>query len=311
MEEAMRVFVDMQRSGCNADVMTYSTLISGFCKWGKIERGYEILDAMIQQGHTPNPITYLQILLAHEKKEELEECLELMAEMQKIGSIPDLNIYNTVIRLACKLGEIKEGVRLWNEIEAHGLSPGLDTFVIMIHGFLGQGCLVEACQYFKEMVDRGLLSAPQYGTLKELMNSLLRADKLEMAKDVWRSIVSKGCEINVYAWTIWIHALFSNGHVKEACSYCLDMMECDVMPQPDTFAKLMRGLRKLYNRQIAAEITEKVRKMAADRQITFKMYKRRGERDLKEKVKEKDDGRKRRARRRHWGGRRHGSAKAL
>ena len=311
MEEAMRVFVDMQRSGCNADVMTYSTLISGFCKWGKIERGYEILDAMIQQGHTPNPITYLQILLAHEKKEELEECLELMAEMQKIGSIPDLNIYNTVIRLACKLGEIKEGVRLWNEIEAHGLSPGLDTFVIMIHGFLGQGCLVEACQYFKEMVDRGLLSAPQYGTLKELMNSLLRADKLEMAKDVWSSIMSKGCEINVYAWTIWIHALFSNGHVKEACSYCLDMMECDVMPQPDTFAKLMRGLRKLYNRQIAAEITEKVRKMAADRQITFKMYKRRGERDLKEKVKEKDDGRKRRARRRHWGGRRHGSAKAL
>jgi len=54
-----------------------------------------------------------------------------------------------------------------------------------------------------------------------------------------------------------------------------------VMSQPSTFAKLMKGQRKLYNRQIAAEITEKVRKMAADRQITFKMYKR----DLKEKDK--------------------------
>ncbi|KAK7267581.1 hypothetical protein RIF29_20259 [Crotalaria pallida] len=303
LEEAMQIYVEMQRYGCDVDTITYTTLISGFCKWGKIERGYELLDQMIQQGHAPNQLTYQHIMLAHEKKEELEECMELMDEMQKIGCTPDLNIYNTVIRLACKLGEIKEGVRLWNEMEASGLSPGLDTYVIMINGFLLQGCLAEACEHFKEMVDRGLFAAPQYGTLKVLMNSLLRADKLEMAKDVWNCMTSaKGCELNTSAWTIWIHALFSKGHVKEACSFCIDMMDNDeLMPQPDTFAKLMQGLRKLYNRQFAAEITEKVRKMAADRQITFKMYKRRGERDLKEKAKEKKDGRKRRARQRHWG----------
>lgn len=297
LEQAMRVFIEMQRSGCEVDVVTYTTLISGFCKWGKIGKGYELLDQMIQQGHAPNQLTYLHIMSAHEKKEELEECMELVKEMQKIGCTPDLKIYNTVIRLACKLGDVKEGAQLWNEMEASGLSPGLDTFVIMIHGFLEQGCLVEACEHFKEMAGRGLFAAPHYGTLKELMNSLLRAEKLEMAKDVWNCITTKGCELNVSAWTIWVHALFSKGHVKEACSYCLDMMDSGLMPQPDTFARLMRGLRKLYNRQLAAEITEKVRKMAADRQVTFKMYKRRGERELKEKEKEKKDGRKRRARR--------------
>ncbi|OVA07273.1 Pentatricopeptide repeat [Macleaya cordata] len=301
MEEAMLVFVEMKKSGCIADVVTYTTLISGFCKWGKIERSYELLDSMIQHGCSPNQMTYLHILMAHEKKEQLEECFELVKEMKKIGIIPDLNVYNTLIRLACKLGEIDEGVRVWNEMEGNGLSPGLDSFTIMIHGFLGQGCLVEACGYFKEMVGRGLFSAPQYGTLKELLNPLMRAEKIEMAKDVWSCIVSKGSDLNVFAWTIWIHALFSNGHVKEACSYCLDMLDAGVMPQPDTFAKLMRGLRKLYNRQIAVEITEKVRKMAEDRHMTFKMYKRRGERDLKEKIKAKIDGRKRRARRRQWG----------
>lgn len=302
MEEANRAFVEMERSGCEADVVTYTTLISGFCKSRKIDRCYEILDSMIQRGILPNQLTYLHIMLAHEKKEELEECVELMGEMRKIGCVPDVSNYNVVIRLACKLGELKEAVNVWNEMEAASLSPGTDSFVVMVHGFLGQGCLIEACEYFKEMVGRGLLSAPQYGTLKELLNSLLRAQKVEMAKDVWSCIVTKGCELNVYAWTIWIHSLFSNGHVKEACSYCLDMMDADVMPQPDTFAKLMRGLKKLYNRQIAAEITEKVRKMAAERQITFKMYKRRGERDLKEKAKKQVDGRKRRARQRRWGG---------
>lgn len=301
MEDAMRVLRDMEKNGCEADVVTYTTLISGFCKRGKIEKGYELLDDMIQKGHIPTQTTYLHIMLAHEKKEELEECVELVEEMQKIGLVPDLSIYNTLIRLACKLGEVKESIRFWNQIEANGISPGVDSFVILINGLVDQGCLVEACEYFKDMILRGLLSYPQYGTLKDLLNTLLRADKLELAKDVWSCIMSKGCELNTYAWTIWIHALFSKGHVKEACSYCLDMMDAGLMPQPDTFAKLMRGLRKLYNRQLAAEITEKVRKMAAERQMTFKMYKRRGERDLKEKAKAKKDGRKRRARRRQWG----------
>ncbi|VFQ67703.1 unnamed protein product [Cuscuta campestris] len=299
-EEAMRVFADMGRCGCDADVITYNALISGLCKCRKLDKAYELLNTMFQRGHMPDQTTYLHILLAHEKKEQLEECIELVEKMKKTSCFPDTKMYNTLIRLACKLGEVNEGIRLWNEMEASRLSPGVDSFTVLVHGLIEQGCLVEACNYFKEMVSRGLLSTPQYGTLKDLLNSLIRAGKLELGKDVWDCIVTKGCEVNVYAWTIWIHALFSRD-VKEACSYCLEMMDAGVMPQPSTFAKLMQGLRKLYNREIAAEITEKVRKMAADREMTFKMYKRRGERDLKEKAKAKTDGRKRRARRRQWG----------
>ncbi|KAK7861257.1 pentatricopeptide repeat-containing protein [Quercus suber] len=129
---------------------------------------------MIQQGHTLNQTTFMHIMLAREKKEQLEECLELVEGMWKIGCIPDLSTYNTVI----SLGEVKEGIRLWNEMEGSGLSPGLETFLIMIHGFLGQDRLLEACEHFKEMVGRGLLSARHYGTLKEFLNSLLNARKL-------------------------------------------------------------------------------------------------------------------------------------
>ncbi|CAA7055958.1 unnamed protein product [Microthlaspi erraticum] len=289
MDEAMRVFVEMERYGCEADTVTYTALISGFCKWGMVDKGYNVLDEMRKKGVLPLQVTFMQIMVAHEKREQFEECLELIEKMKQVGCDPDLLIYNVVIRLACRLGEVEEAVRLWNEMEANGLAPGVDTFVIMINGFTSQGCLIEACDRFKEMVSRGIFSSPQYGTLKSLLNSLVRDDKVEMAKDVWSCITSKSstCEVNVSAWTIWIHALFAKGYVKEACSYCLDMMEMDLMPQPDTYAKLMKGLNKLYNRTIAAEITEKVRKMASEREISFKMYKRRGEERLIEKAKPK------------------------
>ncbi|CAL9750465.1 unnamed protein product [Musa acuminata subsp. burmannicoides] len=287
MDEAMWLFVEMRRNNCAADAVTYATLISGFCRSGKIDRGYEFLDKMAEQGLRPDSSAYFHIFAAYEKKDRLEECLELMSRMSNAGCLPDLGIYNIVIRLVCKLGELKQAVSIWNEMEASGISPGLDTFVIMVHGFVEHGSLVEACTYFKDMVGRGLLTAPQYGILKDLLNALLRAEKLELAKEVWGCIVNNGSDLNVYAWTIWIHALFSKKHVKEACSYCLDMLDSGLMPQPDTFAKLMKGLKKLYNRQIAVEITEKVRKMAEERHITFKKYKRRGVRDLEEKAKAK------------------------
>ncbi|XP_020520630.1 pentatricopeptide repeat-containing protein At3g49730 isoform X1 [Amborella trichopoda] len=277
MEEALRLFVEMKRNGCLADVVTYTTLISGFCKVGKLDNAYELLESMVKQGCRPNQMTYLCILGAHEKKEELEECLELVREMSKTGIKPDANIYNTLIRLACKLGQVKEAFDVWNEMEAKGFSAGIDSFTIMIHGLLLQGnSLIDACKYFKEMVGRGLLATPQYGTFKELLNGLMRAGKLEMGKDIWDTIRSGGCHLNVYAYTIWIHSLFDHGHVKEACGYCLEMLDGGIMPQADTFAKLMRGLRKLYNRQIAAEITERVRQMASDRNMSFKSYSRRG-----------------------------------
>jgi pentatricopeptide repeat protein len=239
--------------------------------------------------------------VAHEKKEQLEECLELMERMTECRCPPDLKVYNVVIRLACKLGETKQAMTLWNEMENGGLSPGVDTFAIMVNGLVGQGELIEASSYFKDMVGRGLFVAPQYGVLKDLLNALVRDEKLELAKDVWGCIVNKGCELNVSVWTIWIHALYAKKHVKEACMYCLDMLEAGLMPQPDTFAKLMKGLKKLYNRQIAAEITEKVRKMAEERHVSFKMYKRRGVRDLEEKPKAKRRKGQKQSRRRQAG----------
>jgi len=301
VDEAMRVFVEMRRKGCTPDAVTYGTLVSAFCKTGKISQGYEFLDAMSREGLRVDAAVYHGFFIAHEKKEQLEECLELMERMRECRCPPDLKIYNVVIRLACKLGETKQAIALWNEMENGGLSPGVDTFAIMVSGLVGQGALIEACSYFKDMAGRGLFVAPQYGVLKDLLNALVRDEKLELAKDVWECIVSKGCELNVSAWTIWIHALYAKKHVKEACLYCIDMLEAGLMPQPDTFAKLMKGLKKLYNRQIAAEITEKVRKMAEERHVSFKMYKRRGVRDLEEKPKAKRRRGQKKSRRRQSG----------
>lgn len=46
IEEVMRVFLDMERSGCDVDIVIYNVLISGLCKCRKIDRVYEFLGIM-------------------------------------------------------------------------------------------------------------------------------------------------------------------------------------------------------------------------------------------------------------------------
>ncbi|KAJ4781335.1 Pentatricopeptide repeat-containing protein [Rhynchospora pubera] len=290
MDEAMRVFVEMSRVNCSADSVTYSTLISGFCKSGDVKRGYDLLDLMVVKGLRLDPDAYFSLFIAHEQKDQLEEGLELLDRMNKSRCLPDNHVYNVLIRLACKLGELKQACDLWNQMESSGVEPSLDTFIIIINGLADKGDSVKACWFFKQMVEKDLFVTPHYGVLKTLLNSLVREGKVELAKEIWNSVVKSRCELNVCAWTIWIHALFSKRHIKEACMYCIEMLDAGLMPQPDTFVKLMKGLKKLYNRDIAKEITDKVRAMAAERGVSFKMYKRRGVRDLEMKLEAKRRG---------------------
>jgi pentatricopeptide repeat protein len=290
LEEASRLFKDMKRNGCFPDVVSYTTLINGFCKLRKLDQGYQLLDDMIQQRCVPNQMTYSCLLREHERREELKEALDLFQEMSENGCDPDLSIYNTLLRLSCKLGKLNEASTIWNKMNSNGISPDLDTYTIFIHGLHNQGNLTDACKYFKEMVEKGVLPAPQYGTLKALLNTLLRAGKLEVAADLWDCMKKRASHINIFAYTIWIQALCSNGEAKEACSYCADMIEDGLLPQPSTYQMIMKGLRKLFNRRIADELRAKIRQLISEKNLSFKSFATQGVRKSTGKRKSRKRG---------------------
>lgn len=268
LEEASRLFKDMKTNGCFPDVVSYTILISSFCKLGKLDQGYQLLEDMIQQRCAPNQMTYVCLLREHERREELKEALELFHEMSGNGCDPDLSIYIILLRLSCRLGKLNKALTIWNNMESNGISADLDTYTIFIRGLHNQGHLTDACKYFKEMVGKGLLPAPQYGTLKDLLNTLLRAGKLDVAADIWDCMKKSGSHINIFAYTIWIEALCSVSEVEEACSYCVDMIEDGLLPRPGTYKMIMEGLSNLFNRCTADELRARLRQLISEKNIS-------------------------------------------
>ncbi|KAL3512169.1 hypothetical protein ACH5RR_024886 [Cinchona calisaya] len=164
------------------------------------------------------------------KEGKLMEAKVVLVKMREAGFEPDIVVYDNLLNgysvagkmALCTREKMEDAMRVLRDMERNGCEADVVIYTTLISGF---------CKW--EQISLSWLKV--YGVA-----SLL--------KDVSFT----------HARTIRNHALFSKGHVKEACSYCLDMMDAGLMPQPDTFAKLMCCLRKLYNRQLAAEITEKV-----------------------------------------------------
>lgn len=268
LEEALRLFKDMKKNGCFPDVVTYSILIDSFCKSGKLDQGYQLLEDMIQQRCAPNQITYYRLLREHERRKELKEVLELFQKMSENGCDPDLRNYIPLLRLSCRLGKLNEATIIWNNMESNGISANLDAYTIFIRGLHNQGNLTDACKYFKEMVGKGLLPAPLYGTLKDLLNTLLRAGKLEAAADIWDCMKKSGSHTNIFAYTIWIEGLCSVGEVEEACNYCANMIEDGLLPQPGTYKMIMEGLSNLFNRRTADELRARLRQLISEKNLS-------------------------------------------
>jgi len=98
------VIHEMLDKGNNPNVITYTApaLIAGFCKKGKLQEAFQLLDVMVEIVHQPSDITYNTLVDGFCKVGNLEKASELLQEMLEKGCRPDLIRYSTLIDGFCK-----------------------------------------------------------------------------------------------------------------------------------------------------------------------------------------------------------------
>lgn len=73
MRDALEVLDSMVERGILPDVVTYTTLIAGYCKEGEMEEAMKLYNEMIDKGMVPDPITYLVLSHGLDKLENVQE----------------------------------------------------------------------------------------------------------------------------------------------------------------------------------------------------------------------------------------------
>lgn len=77
--------------------------------------------------------------------------------------VPTMHTYNILIAMFVKLDKMGIVREIWEDMKRNGMGPDLDSYTLLIHDLCEKQKWRQACTFFVEMIENGLL--PQKGYL--------------------------------------------------------------------------------------------------------------------------------------------------
>merc|ERR1719272_2818068 len=147
MDRAQGLLEDMQKSKVEPDIITYSTIVKGYCLEGDVERAFKVLEDMKgDDKFAPDEIMYNSILDGCAKQHRVDDALRLLDEMKATGVIPSNYTLSILVKLLGNSRRLSQAFKLVEELsQQHGFRPNVQVYT----------CLVQAC-LLNRRLDRAL-----------------------------------------------------------------------------------------------------------------------------------------------------------
>merc|ERR1719453_411960 len=100
MDRAGQLLEDMRSSCVEPDIITYSTLVKGYCLEGDIDRGFAVLGELKKDDKlSADEIMYNSLLDGCAKQQRVDDALRVLAEMQAEGVTPSNYTLSILVKL--------------------------------------------------------------------------------------------------------------------------------------------------------------------------------------------------------------------
>lgn len=176
----------MKEKGICPSVVTYTSAVKCLCSCGKLEDAEELLDEMVRNGVSPSAMTYNCFFKEYRGRKDADGALKLYRKMKEDGlCVPSGHSYNILLGMFMKLNRMEIVKEIWGDMKGSVVGPDLDSYTMLIHGLCEKQKWKEACQFFVEMIEKGLL--PQKVTFETLYRGLIQSDMLR----TWRRLKKK------------------------------------------------------------------------------------------------------------------------
>lgn len=194
----------MRDRGICPTVATYTSVVKCLCSCGRLEDAEELLAEMARTGVSPSAATYNCFFKEYRGRKDWESALKLYRRMKEDGLfVPSVHTYNILVGMFLQLNRMEIVREIWDDMKESGAGPDLDSYTMLIHGLCEKQKWREACQFFVEMIEKGLL--PQKVTFETLYRGLIQSDMLR----TWRRLKKKLDEES-----ITFGSEFQNYHLK-------------------------------------------------------------------------------------------------
>merc|ERR1719443_631183 len=143
MDRVSQILEDMKSSTVEPDIITYSTIVKGYCLSGDVDKGFEVLEQMKAEGkYVPDEILYNSLLDGCAKQHRVDEALRLLEDMKASGTAPSNYTLSILVKLMGRARRLGQAFALIEDLCAtHGFRPNIQVYT----------CLIQACIHNRQM----------------------------------------------------------------------------------------------------------------------------------------------------------------
>merc|ERR1719375_271161 len=147
MDRVPQLLEEMKNNKAEPDIITYSTLVKGFCLSGDLDRAFRVLEEMEGDGKfAPDEIMYNSLLDGCAKLHRVEDAQNLLEDMQENGVHPSNYTLSILVKLFGRTRRLNQAFKIVDQISSqNGLRPNIHVYT----------CLMQACIQNRQ-IDRAL-----------------------------------------------------------------------------------------------------------------------------------------------------------
>ncbi|KAL0321733.1 UNVERIFIED_CONTAM: Pentatricopeptide repeat-containing protein, chloroplastic [Sesamum calycinum] len=186
VDEAFRMFKEMEKFECEPDLITYNTIVDGLCRAGKVKVARNVVNGMRKKCESlrPNVVSYTTLIRGFCAKQEIDGAMDVFREMVSSGIKPNEITCNTIIQGLCasqKFDMIKE-ILGECQVGNRGFVPDTCTFNTVMNAHCNQENLDEALKVFEKMKEMNVKQ--DSATYSMLIRTLCRKKKFDKAEEL-------------------------------------------------------------------------------------------------------------------------------
>ncbi|KAB2634418.1 pentatricopeptide repeat-containing protein [Pyrus ussuriensis x Pyrus communis] len=214
LKRAMEFFDQMRIRGLRPNERTYTTLIDGFSQQGFLNEAYGaigVIQDMIGKGLLPDAVSYSTIITGYCRHQELESAFRMKQEMVEKGVSPDAVTYSSLIQGVCQQRRLVEACDLFQEMLSMGMRPDEFTYTTLINAYCG--LMKEADQVFETMIKRKY--KPNEAVYDVIIHGHCRGGSVQKAYNLYKEMLHFGFIPHTVTVIALIKELFTEGMNKE------------------------------------------------------------------------------------------------
>lgn len=251
---AAHSYLNSVRGKIPFSVMTYNIILGGWSKFGRVSEMERILEAMVEDGFSPDCSTFSYLVEGLGRACRIEDAVEIFDNMEEKGCVPDTNVYNAMISNFISIGDFDKCMKCYRGLLSKNCDPNIDTYTKLISAFIKSRKVADALEMFDEMLGRGIV--PTTGTITSFMEPLCSFGPPHAAMMIYKGARKVGCKISLNAYKLLLMRLSRFGKCGMLLNVWDEMQESGYSSDMEVYEYVINGLCNIGQLENAVLVME-------------------------------------------------------